>query len=581
MLGLFLLKLRPSKYIYKPFRAPSKLFMERLYRFSFGTLLLSIMVLSSGSHLVAGDEETMFRLTQNLVSGRGLTVNNESLVVPQQTILGFLPREARSIFTTSSVQGRYGKSYSKYGIGQSLAAIPLYLFGEGLASISYLEPTEVGGRFAVSMFNPLVLTATGWLLIQFAATLGWSRSTGRWLALAYIFTTFAWPYVKTFYPQPAVAALLLAAVYCAVRWKKQDKVRWLWGCGLACGGLILFRISEIILLIPLLLYLTLISFDRKPNYWPIPVGVPILAAIILTGIYNWLRFGSILSTGYLEVAWDGPLIFGLYGLLLSTGKGILFYAPILFLLPIGLTLFTRQFRAEAWMIIGVGLLILGIYAPYNYWTGGWNWGPRFLLPVVPLGVLVLGPIIEERSDNEIHLNSSNKSYKRRIYWFLFIILMITGFYLQLPAVLVDHSRYLSQQVFEVGQPNAYMQTILQPRNSPLVQQWPTAINLLIFYLNPGSWKTASSTLDELEKFSTGQAVQNGYALLQAEFLRLNTIDLWWLNRGLVNPPLPVWWVVLPFILLVSSISIFGFKKVKVGPVYNIREIYPKLIRRIR
>jgi hypothetical protein len=75
-----------------------------------------------------------------------------------------------------------------------------------------------------------------------------------------------------------------------------------------------------------------------------------------------------------------PLIFGVMSILLSFGKGVVFYAPGL-LLPI------RERDRESsgalrecyamWMWFLAGLVL--VYAKWWAWYGGWFWGPRFFL----------------------------------------------------------------------------------------------------------------------------------------------------------------------------------------------------------
>src|SRR5207344_2913145 len=55
---------------------------------------------------------------------------------------------------------------------------------------------------------------------------------------------------------------------------------------------------------------------------------------------NFARFGTPLETGYgaqaSGAAYSTPLWVGLYGLLLSTGKGLAWFAPAVWLFPAGL-----------------------------------------------------------------------------------------------------------------------------------------------------------------------------------------------------------------------------------------------------
>jgi hypothetical protein len=513
--------------------------------FFFFLLLLALTLLSAGGHIVVGDEQTMFQVTESLLSGKGLAITKEELVVPSLDAYGFLPQERLPLETTSAAPGRDGKLYSKYGIGQSLAVIPLYLAGDWVGTVARVAPAGEGGRLAASMLNALVLAATGWLLARFAQEIGWRASTGRWLALAFLFGSFAWPYVKTFYPQPSVGLLLLAAVYCAYRWKKEARTIWVWGAGLSLGGMLLFRISEAVLLPVILAYLFLWAPKPRRLEALLPAGIPLVVALGLTAAYNFLRFGSFFSTGYAEVAWDSSPLYGLFGLLLSPGKGIFFYAPLLVISLAGWRLFAKRQRAEAWLIAGIWLSLVAFYAPYRYWTGGWNWGPRFLLPALPLGLLPAGVFLEgERAV---------PAFRRLAPKVFFGTFLALGIFLQLPAILVDHSRYLYMQVYGSSDPGAYARTILTPEMSPLWRQWSLALERVQFYYQSDGWQKASVALDNIAIYSSAQPVTDAYSLLQAEFLRTNTLDLWWLNHGIVNPSLPLWWVGLPWMLLIVAL----------------------------
>jgi hypothetical protein len=505
----------------------------------FGLLLVSL-VLSASGHIVVGDEETMLRVTQNLLTGRGLVVSQEILAVPSQKYPIFLPAHLETIPTTSAVAGRNGQTYSKYGIGQSLVVIPLYLLGALLAQVTGTLPVVDGARQAVAMLNPLALAGCSWLMVRFGRVLGYRTSTARWIALAAIFTSMAWPYVKTFYGQPSVALLMLAVVYAAYRWRCEPRRRWTWVLALAYGVAILFRATEVIILPALSLYLAwAIPADRR---WEglVPLGVAVAAALGLDIVYNWLRFGSLLSTGYTEVAWTTPPLLGLYGLLFSPGKGVLIYTPMLILGLGAWIVFAQQRRAEAWLIAGLWLSYLVLYAPYDFWTGGFNWGPRFLLPVVPLSFLPLGTWLEAE--------------KSRLTWALFEVFFVIGLAIQTPAILVDHSRYLYQQFAETDEPQAYTETIQHIDRSPVTQQWRVALELLRAYTQSKTWQTAARSLQGMD----APGVPNGRALLQAEFLRRNSPDVWWLHGRLLDPSRPApFVVVLPWLALglVSTLAL--------------------------
>ena len=102
--------------------------------------------------------------------------------------------------------------------------------------------------------------------------------------------------------------------------------------------------------------------------------------------YNYVRFGSVWQTSPVEPNYFslGHLGAGLYGFLLSPGKSIFLYIPAL---PIAIygTYRMSQFKPLIAAFAGfIALYHLLIYALWTAWHGGWCWGPRFLLPAVPL-----------------------------------------------------------------------------------------------------------------------------------------------------------------------------------------------------
>ena len=108
---------------------------------------------------------------------------------------------------------------------------------------------------------------------------------------------------------------------------------------------------------------------------------------------SWLRRGHPLRSGYegnagvrTALPYSGlpgfsyPFFHGLLSLLLSFGKGILFFAPGL-LLPVRGALKNLGAPATRLYVLLVAFVIglILIYAKWWAWYGGWTWGPRFFL----------------------------------------------------------------------------------------------------------------------------------------------------------------------------------------------------------
>ncbi|MBP2707040.1 hypothetical protein JOL79_24960 [Microbispora sp. RL4-1S] len=122
-----------------------------------------------------------------------------------------------------------------------------------------------------------------------------------------------------------------------------------------------------------------------------------LAAVAVILLENWIRRGSPLNIGYGDnqgprtvMPYSGlpgfsyPIFFGLLSLILSFGKGLLFFAPSLFL-PVRRHLRALSERTTVdlvglyglWIAFVAGLVLL--YSHYWSWSGQIFWGPRYLL----------------------------------------------------------------------------------------------------------------------------------------------------------------------------------------------------------
>jgi hypothetical protein len=186
--------------------------------------------------------------------------------------------------------------------------------------------------------------------------------------------------------------------------------------------------------------------------WPVVLafGVPLAACLALVLWHNAVRFGSPFDSGYSDEGFTTPLYVGLYGLLLSSGKSIVLYSPIVLLAPPGLVFLWRWRPAEALLIGSLALVTLLYYAAWWAWYGGWSWGPRFLVPTLPFLVLAVGAALAERA------------------WarWLALPLVIGGIGVQALGVLIDFNAYIDG--ITGGNPALDERYLFLPWLSPLV-----------------------------------------------------------------------------------------------------------------
>jgi hypothetical protein len=122
--------------------------------------------------------------------------------------------------------------------------------------------------------------------------------------------------------------------------------------------------------------------------WAAVTGGPLLALALA---YNWLRWGSITSSGYehyLGAFFGGSVFDGAWGMLLSPNKSALLYSPPLVLAVFG---WPHLIRARPRVGLALATMVVPtflVYCSYRSWSGDYAWGPRFFVWAVP--VLMVG-----------------------------------------------------------------------------------------------------------------------------------------------------------------------------------------------
>jgi len=362
-------------------------------------------------------------------------------------------------------QGSYGPDghlYSRKGLGMTLAALPLYWLA--------LRSEQVGNVQAAMLTNGLVTALTGALLYLALRRFRYSHGVSLGGALAYGLGTMAWPYARYLFSESLAALGLMLSFYFLLRFRDLDDRLSPLLAGTGLGLALLARLNNA-MVIPFLGLLLLVYLRRHHRgewrSWAgslLLFGLPLLAALVITGWYNRFRFGNPLTTGYLaEERFATPFFEGFYGLTFSPGKGLFWYNPLLLAALAAWPAFYRRHRAEGLLAAAVVLGHIAFYAPWYLWWAGHSWGPRFLVTALPFAVLPLAPALEVAA-------------RRRAVAVGVGAVALLSIMVQILGVVVNFNAYLEEIYARLGL--YHPATLFNPAYSPLLRQWS--------YLHPQS-----------------------------------------------------------------------------------------------
>lgn len=292
-----------------------------------------------------------------------------------------------------------GRAVGISGLGQSLAAAPLYVAGKVASDGMAPEETELVTRMFVDWTNTFVTALGALFFFGIARILGASVRGATVLTLVYALGTYVWPNARHFFSEPIATMLALAAVYLTFRGRVAPKL--LFAGGLVGGLSLLGRPSNGIFLVPLGLYVVARAITDHGRLGPVVqasvrFGVGAVGGLGVFLFTNWLRFGGPLDLGYQNVPYDTPLQDGLYGLFLSPGRSLFLFAPITLVGVLACTRVPRRYRPEALALLALGAVNVVLFATFNAWHGDQAWGPRYMVMTTPFFALPVASLLTRR-----------------------------------------------------------------------------------------------------------------------------------------------------------------------------------------
>lgn len=300
----------------------------------------------------------------------------------------------------NSMKGADGIWRAPGSLGYSLAMVPAVAFSDVLLNrynatppIHFPLESDWTVLFFASFTNIFFAVLLSIGILFYANALNFSAKSSILISLLTILATNLWPFSKFSFAQMMFTCFLVWTFYFVKRFQDTTRLKFLLT---AVASFVIMAISYNIayyLTLPALFvyfFLKLNTTNRRRA---------IILIILLTTAVLIFKSREILALLPALKPRPKSLFEGAWGLVLSPGKSIFLYSPILTVLPI----FWHKYNYKKYLPELISFLVLSATFLYAYgqsdlwglpgkmsliWHGGMSWGPRYLLPLTPFLTLL-------------------------------------------------------------------------------------------------------------------------------------------------------------------------------------------------
>ncbi len=315
------------------------------------------------------------------------------------------------------------KIYSPTGLGYSLSLLPAVFLEDIFLKLSDTQPISafpLQSDWPVLLFASMTNAFWGALftvtLYLYFAEINLRHKTAVVLSFLFTVGTNIFVYTKHTFAQMMFVSLMTLSFYFLKKFFNQKTKLYLFFSGVALGGVVISYNPTFLFTLPafVVYYLFLKGFKINFKYFKTTVADAVLFLLgfapffFLYKYFNSLRLGGTGATSYGDGSLSLPgfpptyvILEGIWGLLLSPGKSIFIYSPILLVLILFWFKIKKKIIAELVTALVLFLIYLWFIGTllggpdYLVWHGDSSWGPRYLLPVLPLFFVVIAYIYKK------------------------------------------------------------------------------------------------------------------------------------------------------------------------------------------
>ncbi len=347
--------------------------------------LVSWGLTTHGKYSATGDEPHYLMIAQSLRADGDLNLAN-NYAQHDGVLFGAAGLEPE----THARPGRGGILRPVHDIGLAVALLPAY----GLATVfEFVPPEHVLQRFRMTRglfaYSLLSLVIIGIVAAAAGATMSALESSGLARSSAALVVLVAWlapPVLSNsflIFPEPFA---LLVTAWAMLEWTTASRP---WGrrdqAFVAALGLLVWVHRKFA---PFVLAILVVIWWRRFRLGTAPTGgsrvavallfaLPQVALVIWT-LYYWGNVAGPMALDGLPFTSD-RLISGLPGLLVDRENGLIWWAPVYALVPLGWWLHGRDL--DAWALPIAALIIPAVA---HQWWAGFSPAGRFIVPLVPI-----------------------------------------------------------------------------------------------------------------------------------------------------------------------------------------------------